>query len=115
AVHAAVVDVVRQVLAVSPAFVFEPRQGLRDLGLDSLMAVELRNALQRLTGSMLPSTIAYDCADIEALTSFIAETLQVATVTPPVQPPAAVSAIAREVEELSDDDAEALLAQELNK
>jgi acyl transferase domain-containing protein len=114
ALHTAVCDIVRGVLAVSPEFVFEPHQGLRDLGLDSLMAVELRNALQFRCGAVLPSTIAFDCPDIEALTACVAGILDAGAQFSPA-PPEPISAIAREVEELSDQDAEALLAQELER
>ena len=38
----------------------DARQGLRDLGLDSLTAVELRNALSRRVGAALPTTLAFD-------------------------------------------------------
>ncbi|MGW1229125.1 type I polyketide synthase, partial [Streptomyces sp. NPDC002530] len=40
----------------------------RDLGLDSLMAVELRNALTTASGLKLPSTVVFDFPSVEALT-----------------------------------------------
>jgi acyl transferase domain-containing protein/acyl carrier protein len=66
-VHEYVRDQAAKVLGLGDTFVFEPHQGLRDVGLDSLMAIELRNALQRALGKPLPATLAFDCPTIEAL------------------------------------------------
>ena len=62
-----------QVLGLGETAVLDAQQGLRDLGMDSLMAVELRNRLQRSVGRALPSTVAFDCPTVEALTAYLAK------------------------------------------
>ena len=46
---------------------------LSDLGLDSLMAVELRNALSRVVAKPLPASLAFNYPTIDALTAFLTE------------------------------------------
>ncbi|MBM3851836.1 MAG: SDR family NAD(P)-dependent oxidoreductase [Verrucomicrobia bacterium] len=50
----------------------DPRQGFFALGMDSLMAVELRNRLARAFARRLPATLAFDHANIEALADYLA-------------------------------------------
>ena len=64
---------VRQVLALEAGFTLEPHQGLRDVGMDSLMALELRNRLQRTTGKSLPATLTFDRPTVAALSAYIAD------------------------------------------
>jgi epothilone polyketide synthase D len=60
----AVLEVVRaevaRVLSMAGTDAVEPERPLKELGLDSLMAVELRNALGRKAGVTLPATLAFD-------------------------------------------------------
>jgi acyl carrier protein len=50
-----------------------PDEPLMASGLDSLGAVELRNALQAQIGSELPATLLFDYPSINAVTGFLAE------------------------------------------
>ncbi|UOX89169.1 type I polyketide synthase [Amycolatopsis sp. FBCC-B4732] len=68
-------DIVRGEIAVvlghaTPESV-DVRQPLRDLGLDSLASVELRNGLSRATGLALTSTLVFDHPTAEALAAHL--------------------------------------------
>ena len=64
---------VSQILGFAKAQRLEPQQGFFDLGMDSLMAVELKNRLQRSLGSPLPTPIAFDYPSVEALGRYLVE------------------------------------------
>src|SRR5262249_17242789 len=66
----AVLTAVSSVLGV-PAGSVAPDRPLADLGLDSLMAVELRNQLAALSGLRLPATLLFDHPTPHALSRFL--------------------------------------------
>jgi myxalamid-type polyketide synthase MxaB len=53
--------------------VIDPRQPLRELGLDSLMAVEMRNALEVAIAAPLPTTLLFDYPTLEALAEHLTQ------------------------------------------
>ena len=63
-------------LGLKPSYSLDPRQPLREIGLDSLMAVELRNALAGSLQEKLPPTLLFDYPTVEALTDFLAQKLR---------------------------------------
>ena len=110
-----------KVLGRSDAERIQPRQRLFDLGLDSLMAVELRNRLERGVERALPSTLLFDYPTLEALVDYLSGELLGAAAAAPASPaaapaPAPAEAVAAaELSGLSEDQLADLLAQELGE
>jgi acyl carrier protein len=61
-----------RVLQLPPNHTLDPDRGFKEMGLDSLMAVELRNRLQSSVGHSLPTTLAFDYPTASALADFLA-------------------------------------------
>ncbi|MCB9450589.1 MAG: type I polyketide synthase [Anaerolineaceae bacterium] len=117
--HNLLLDYIRlratRALGLEESFPIDPRQPLQGLGLDSLMAVELRNALGADLKTKLPTTLVFDHPTIEALADYLEKTLfKTAEPAAPASTAAAEKqATLEEIEQLSDDEAEALLLEEL--
>lgn len=95
----------------------DPRQPLSELGLDSLMAVELRNLLNRSVQGSLPATLLFDYPTIETLAEYLVREI-LGKINPP-EPQAQTEITSQtdavvELENLSDEEAEALLLAELS-
>lgn len=67
---------VAQVLKLKPAVVTLSKP-LRTLGMDSLMALELRNRLERSLGLTLPATTFFNYPTVAALTKHLAEKMEI--------------------------------------
>jgi NAD(P)-dependent dehydrogenase (short-subunit alcohol dehydrogenase family)/acyl carrier protein len=99
----------------------DPRRPLQEMGLDSLMAVELRNALAQGSGRALPSTLLFDHPTIEALVAFLAPLLGagpeagIPTGAPSPGPGAAPVNVVSRIEEMSDEEVDRLLAERTGK
>ncbi|MER0241288.1 SDR family NAD(P)-dependent oxidoreductase [Streptomyces sp. HSW2009] len=108
--HRAVRDLilaqVSQVLAYAPDDV-DARRTFKDLGFDSLGAVDLRNRLGRATGLRLPSSLLFDHPTIEALERHLSTALARDATTG--QRPAAPARPASPPAAAGDDDAIAIV------
>ncbi|MGW9597508.1 SDR family NAD(P)-dependent oxidoreductase, partial [Streptomyces chartreusis] len=66
-------------------------RSFRDLGFDSLLAVELRNGLQSVTGLRLPATMVFDYPTVSALAGFLLDEVLGSRTAAPVTSAAAVA------------------------
>lgn len=94
-----------QVMGLDEQDAPSPQQGFFEMGLDSLMAIELRNRLGTSLGQVLPATIVFQYPTIAALADHI---------VPQALPPQAGPAPSG-LDDLSEDELLTLLAQELDK
>jgi acyl carrier protein len=68
-------DVVRRTLDLRSSEEIDPDEAFSDLGMDSLLAVELRNNLSALIEQRLPSTLVFDYPTLQKLARFIEQEL----------------------------------------
>ncbi len=119
--HELLVEFVRQhtirVLRLDHTQILERNARLMDIGVDSLMAVELRNRLRDGLGltQKLPATLIFDHPTINAIAQMLADLLT------PAEPVAAEPVLSKaehmtcvsDMADMSDDEAEALLLKKL--
>ena len=75
--HTLLSDFVRNALAnilrLESAEHIEARQGLRDLGLDSIMSIEVTSLLEAQLSCSLPATLLFDYPTLETLTDYLSQ------------------------------------------
>lgn len=93
------------------------QQGFFEYGMDSLTSIELRNYLQTSLSCSLPSTVVFNYPTVEVLVNYIATDILSLDLSPSDSETPATEKedlLARDVEQLSEEEAEALLIAELN-
>lgn len=110
---------VTAVLRMDASSGLEPQQGLFDLGMDSLMAVELKNRLEATLGIQLSTAAPFNYPTIEKLAGHLVTLLfpDVPSATPEGQATDetanAQEALVADVQAMSEDEAQALIDAEL--
>jgi acyl transferase domain-containing protein len=111
-------DQVSRVLGIAATSLRGDR-GFAELGMDSLMSVELSNRLKRSLKRQLPATLAFEQPTIDVLTGYLAGLLGLRDPLAPAEAVEPESVMRKElledVERLSEDEAEASLARELDR
>ena len=64
---------VAKVLKLAPSQLPDPKQNFFDMGMDSLMAVELKNNLQTNLGQFLPPTLVFNYPNINTLVQYLSQ------------------------------------------
>ncbi len=96
----------------------DSKRALHEMGLDSLMSVELRNALASSLRCSLSATLVYDYPTIESLSHYLAKDvlrLELGDAASPPESMAAENEDLRMLQEISESEAESLLLAELDQ
>ena len=118
----AIDEIVGRILGLGE-LALERQRPLAELGLDSLMAVELRNALGAAIGRTLPTSLVFDHPTADALCAFLAGELELVMrpmstpripVHPVAPPPATIDEDELDDDALGDDAALLLLERKLS-
>ena len=83
---AAILQEVRKVLGLSSVQSLNEQQGFFEMGMDSLMALELKNRLQTLLGKSLSNTLAFDYPTLDQLVPYLAQQLNLSQLPQKVTP-----------------------------
>lgn len=112
-----VLRVARDIMALNERQLLDVSEPLQSEGLDSLMALELRNKLASIVGRKLPATLLFDYPTVRAMSTFIIDQLYPSTAANAegfahLSPPSAPAEAPDNFSNLSDDELSALLADE---
>jgi acyl carrier protein len=102
------VEQIAQVLKCSPSKV-DAHQPLNRLGIDSLMAVELKNRVEADLETAVPVTVLLQGPSLSQLATQLLEGLDAPALDAPLAPEEADDGLEAQVEELTDEEVDALL------
>ncbi|MBC7840740.1 MAG: SDR family NAD(P)-dependent oxidoreductase [Gemmatimonadaceae bacterium] len=109
---------VSRTLGLGASSVLDDRQPLRDAGLDSLLAIELRNVIGTAIGRTLPATLLFDYPTIDDLATHLITILFPDSIAPTVaaesaMPGATPGTLVDDLTSMSDDDVDRLFAERM--
>jgi NAD(P)-dependent dehydrogenase (short-subunit alcohol dehydrogenase family) len=114
--HDLIVDAVKAeiaaVLGLGASDTVSPEIGLFEMGMDSLMSVELKQRLERLVQRSLPSTLTFNYPNVVALAGFLSRELN-GSEAAPVRMTPALPQDDSDLDDLDDAELEARLAARL--
>ncbi|MCP5420382.1 MAG: SDR family NAD(P)-dependent oxidoreductase [Gammaproteobacteria bacterium] len=96
----------------------DSRCALKDIGFDSLMAVEMRNTLNYMSPHSLPATLLFDYPTLDALATYLAKVwgLEAEKLSDPLDAtPSPEANAGAAIIDMSDEEAEAALLAELER
>ncbi len=109
-------DQVRSVLGLGAGYFLDPKRGFFQLGMDSLMAMDLHQRVQRLLGVSVPTTAVFDYPSLDGLAAYLESLIAPDEPRPNGSnldaPDENLSAAIAEVSSLTDDELDQLLSSE---
>lgn len=106
---------VMKVLGLGPSTAPTAQQGLMEIGMDSLMAVELSKRLKGLLGKPMPNTLAFEYPTIHAIVNYLITELMPPQAETQTQEAVTDSSVGPSANTLSEDDLTSSLLDELKK
>jgi len=104
---------VRAVLALAPDHAVSSDEKLFEIGLDSLLAIELRNRLERHLGRRLRATLLFNYPTVAALVEYLGQAIDAPAAAAVEAPSSDEDALRDDIAGLSDAEAERQLLEEL--
>ena len=112
-------DVIAEILGFDSAGLVDPHQGLFDMGIDSLMTVNLRTRLELDLNREIPTTLLFDYPNVQAIAAYLIGELFATESAAPHTGKAALASegsndVLDDIENLSDEDADKLFDDQLD-
>ncbi|MBH8553202.1 SDR family NAD(P)-dependent oxidoreductase [Nostocaceae cyanobacterium CENA357] len=109
---------VAQVLRFEASYQPNPQQGFFDMGMDSLMSIELKNRLETSLGNSLPSTLTFEYPTIESLADYLLNKVITLNIAEPIEVESQIETenqtdLLIDIQQYSEDELAALVDQEL--
>jgi NAD(P)-dependent dehydrogenase (short-subunit alcohol dehydrogenase family)/acyl carrier protein len=73
------------ILGLDPNYELEPHRGFFDLGIDSLMALDMKNRLQTALGFPIPTTLVFEYPTVEGLADYLLKEMSLTSATDELQ------------------------------